>query len=215
MNKLVSISFVTLFVGVNAFTLPISSSFIRHNLAFSSVVQSDGSSLSTTTLYMAKGFGKNVPSKKKEAERKDFFDDDEDYDEPANEPAEQSTTIPTPNAGVEALARLRRQQAEQKDEELRAVREMRSVDKYVAEDPNAAVIPEQVAQRMGRRMLPFVGIPLFGVMGTFVLFWYLATYRNMEFQPALVAFSTIGILGVSLLVSLIQRFMVIKEFFVD
>ncbi len=49
-------------------------------------------------------------------------------------------------------------------------------------------------------MLPFVGIPLFGVMGTFIVFWYLATYRNMEFQPALVAFSTIGILGVSLLV---------------
>ena len=93
------------------------------------------------------------------------------------------------------------QEAEKKDEELRAVRELKTIDKYVAEDPNAAVIPEQVAQRMGRRMLPFVGIPLFGVMGTFILFWYLATYRNMEFQPALVAFSTIGILGVSLLVS--------------
>jgi len=36
-------------------------------------------------------------------------------------------------------------------------------------------------------------------MGTFIVFWYLATYRNLEFQPALVAFSTIGVLGVSLL----------------
>jgi len=47
-------------------------------------------------------------------------------------------------------------------------------------------------------MIPFVGIPLFGVMGAFVVFWYLATYKNYEFQPALVAFSTIGILGVGL-----------------
>jgi hypothetical protein len=35
-------------------------------------------------------------------------------------------------------------------------------------------------------------------MGAFVAFWYLATYKNQEFQPALVAFSTIGLLGVGL-----------------
>lgn len=103
------------------------------------------------------------------------------------------------NAGQDALARLRRQKAEQKDEELRRIREMKQIDSYVQSDPDAAVIPEQVAQRMGARMLPFVGIPLFGVMGVFIAFWYLATYQNMEFQPALVAFSTIGVLGVSLL----------------
>jgi hypothetical protein len=51
---------------------------------------------------------------------------------------------------------------------------------------------------MGKRMLPFVGIPLLGGMGAFVAFWYLATYKNQEFQPALVAFSTIGLLGVGL-----------------
>jgi len=48
-------------------------------------------------------------------------------------------------------------------------------------------------------MLPFVGVPLFGGMGAFVAFWYFATYKNYEFQPALVAFSTIAILVVGLL----------------
>jgi Protein of unknown function (DUF3464). len=118
------------------------------------------------------------------------------------EPLEQSVTAEystsTPG-GAEALSRLRRQKAEQRNEELRRIRELKSVDRLLSEEPNAAVIPEKVAQRMGKRMLPFVGIPLFGVMGAFVVFWYLATYKNYEFQPALVAFSTIGILGVGLL----------------
>ena len=197
MNGIISIGCFAFLLGVNAFTMPTRYTQLRHPLVAVSY------ELDSSALY-AKGFGKNVPSKKKE-----LFDDDDDNEinptqttsNATPQPTTASSTIPTPNAGVEALARLRRQQAEQKDEELRAVREMKSVERYVAEDPNAAVIPEQVAQRMGRRMLPFVGIPLFGVMGTFVVFWYLATYRNLEFQPALVAFSTIGVLGVSLLVS--------------
>lgn len=75
---------------------------------------------------------------------------------------------------------------------------MRSVDEFVRDDPTAAVIPEKVAMRMGQRMLPFVGVPLFGGMGAFVAFWYFATYKNVQFQPALVAFTTIGLLGVGL-----------------
>jgi hypothetical protein len=63
-----------------------------------------------------------------------------------------------------------------------------------------AAIPEKVATRMGQRMLPFVGAPLFLAMGTFVGFWYMATYRDLEFQPALVATSTILLLVVGLLV---------------
>jgi hypothetical protein len=100
--------------------------------------------------------------------------------------------------GAEALARLRRQKVEDRNDELRQIRELKSVDRQLATSPDSAVIPERVAQRMGKRMIPFVGIPLFGVMGAFVVFWYLATYKNYEFQPALVAFSTIGILGVGL-----------------
>jgi len=116
---------------------------------------------------------------------------------------QSTTTKPEPtqtmSAGADALSRLRRQQAEERDEELRAISEMKAVDENLRQNPDSAVIPERVAQRMGKRMLPFVGIPLFGLMGTFVTFWYLATYRNMEFQPALVAFSTIGVLGIGLL----------------
>lgn len=53
--------------------------------------------------------------------------------------------------------------------------------------------------RMGMRMLPFVGVPLFGGMGVFVAFWYFATYKGLEFQPSLVAYSTIAVLAVGLL----------------
>ena len=97
-----------------------------------------------------------------------------------------------------ALEQLRRERAEQKDAELRRVRDLMKEDQQVQE--TAAAIPEKVAQRMGKRMLPFVGIPLFGGMGSFVAFWYLATYKDMEFEPVTVAVVTIGVLVVGLLV---------------
>lgn len=79
------------------------------------------------------------------------------------------------------------------------MRELRETDALLAEDGGAAVIPEKVAQRMGKRMLPFVGIPLFGSSASFVVFWYLATYKDLEFQPALVAFTSVAFLAVGLL----------------
>ncbi len=104
------------------------------------------------------------------------------------------------NEGQKALEALRRERAEQRDAELRKVKEIKSVDEYLTRTPNAAVIPEKVAVRMGKRMLPFVGLPLIGGMGSFVAFWYLATYRDMEFQPSMVAFTTIAILALGLVV---------------
>lgn len=163
--------------------------------------------LPVTALFMAKKKGKSKKSKgfgKQTTVKVETRKDDSSSDDVTSSTVPVATTNKadsTISAGEQALSRLRRQRAEEKDEELRAIREMKSVDQYVASEPDAAVIPEKVAQRMGKRMLPFVGIPLFGVMGTFVVFWYLATYRNLEFQPSLVAFSTIGILGISLLVS--------------
>ena len=102
------------------------------------------------------------------------------------------------NAGQKALTRLRAERQAKEDEELRKVKELRTMEEIVRDDPNAAVIPEKVAMRMGKRMLPFVGIPLFGGMGAFVAFWYLATYKNQEFQPAIVAATTIGLLAIGL-----------------
>ena len=110
-----------------------------------------------------------------------------------------SVQEPVKNAGQLALERLEAEERKKKDEELRRVREMRDVDQAVKGDVNAAVIPEKVAQRMTKRMLPFVGIPLFGVMGVFVTFWYLRVYKDMVFETSLVAVSTIGVLVVSLL----------------
>jgi len=101
--------------------------------------------------------------------------------------------------GKAALDKMRREKAEQRNAELQKMKELEEVDQMMLETGGeAAVIPEKVAQRMGKRMLPFVGIPLFGSMGAFVGFWYMATYRDMEFQPVLVAGTTIALLAIGL-----------------
>lgn len=96
---------------------------------------------------------------------------------------------------------MRREQAEKRNQELQKIRQVKDIDQLVRETPDAAVIPEKVAQRMGKRMLPFVGIPLFGSMASFVGFWYMATYRDMEFQPVLVATTSLVLLAVGIVVS--------------
>lgn len=106
------------------------------------------------------------------------------------------------NTGSKLLRELRSREAEKRDEELRKVRELRETDALLKEDAGAAAIPERVAQRMGKRMLPFVGIPLFGSFASFIGFWYLATFKDMEFQPSVVAttsfaFLAIGLLGIT------------------
>lgn len=100
-------------------------------------------------------------------------------------------------AGQKTLMEMRRQRAEEKDEELRKVKELREMDKAIQEAP--AAIPEKVANRMGQRMLTFVGVPLFLGLGSFVVFWYLYTYKDLEVQPLTVAVTTIGLLVVGLL----------------
>jgi len=117
-----------------------------------------------------------------------------------NDAKESTPEMIVLNAGQKKLANLRANKQAKKDEELRKLNELVSMEKYVRDvDPNAAVIPERVASRMGKRMIPFVGIPLLGGMGSFVTFWYLATYKNLEYQPALVATTTIGLLAIGLL----------------
>ncbi|GAX25362.1 hypothetical protein FisN_5Lh457 [Fistulifera solaris] len=109
----------------------------------------------------------------------------------------EEPAAPAMNAGQRALEKIRRERAEQKNAELQRAREVLQQDKQVQQA--AAAIPEKVAQRMGKRMIPFVGIPLFLSMGVFVGFWYMATYRYMSFEPSLVAASTILILVLGLL----------------
>jgi hypothetical protein len=103
--------------------------------------------------------------------------------------------------GKAALERLKRESVEKRDEELRKVKQIKDVDTMLRETPEAAVIPEKVAQRMGARMLPFVGIPLLGGMGAFVGFWYMSTYQGVSYEPSVVATSTIALLVFGLLVS--------------
>ena len=104
------------------------------------------------------------------------------------------------NTGSTMLQQLRSREAEKRDAELRKLRDLRDTDALLAEDAGAAAIPERVAQRMGKRMVPFVGIPLFGSFASFIGFWYLAAYKDMEFQPAIVATTSFVFLAVGLLV---------------
>jgi hypothetical protein len=78
------------------------------------------------------------------------------------------------------------------------VAELVQTDADIKEAP--AVIPERVVQRMGKHMLPFVGVPFVGGITAFTAFYYYAVVKNLEFQPVLVAGSTIAILVFSLLV---------------
>lgn len=148
----------------------------------------------TTLMAKKKGFGKSTAAAAPKKKKSSALEEDE-----AAAPILEVASPLKKSAGADALARLRQEKVEKRNEELRSIRDLRSVDQQLVDSPDSAVIPERVAQRMGKRMLPFVGIPLFGVMGAFITFWYLATYKNYEFQPALVAFSTIGILGAGLL----------------
>jgi hypothetical protein len=107
--------------------------------------------------------------------------------------------------GKAMLERMRRDKAETRNDELRKIKAVKDVDAMMRETPDAAAIPERVAQRMGKRMLPFVGIPLFGGMATFVGFWYMATYRDTQYEPLMVAVSTIGVLVAGLLVRYVPR----------
>jgi len=120
----------------------------------------------------------------------------------ASASTEAPVRTPEVNTGSKLLQELRSREAEKRDEELRKLRTLRETDALLAEDAGAAAIPERVAQRMGKRMLPFVGIPLFGTFASFIAFWYLATYKDMEFQPAVVAttsfvFLATGLLGIT------------------
>mmetsp|Transcript_123488 Transcript_123488/g.357059 ORF Transcript_123488/g.357059 Transcript_123488/m.357059 type:complete len:261 (+) Transcript_123488:68-850(+) len=149
---------------------------------------------SSPLVLHAKGFGtKDTPSPKKKQQIE-------------SPPPVKESSEPFPkreesdmSQGKAALEKMRRERAEKRNEELKKVKEVQEVDAMLRESPEAAVIPEKVAQRMGMRMLPFVGIPLFGAMGSFVGFWYMATYRDMEFQPALVAATSIALLATGLI----------------
>eukprot|EP00956_Cyclotella_meneghiniana_P009981 scaffold13782_cov78-Cyclotella_meneghiniana.AAC.7 len=155
--------------------------------------QSSWSSLSAS----GKGFGEKTvvakPNKQTPAPSSGLDDDTE----------VTRTQQPTQdNKGSTLLQQLRSRQAEERNAELQKIATLKKTDDTLLEDPSAAAIPERVAQRMGKRMLPFVGIPLFGSMASFVGFWYMAAYRDMEFQPAIVAtvsfvFLAMGLLGIT------------------
>ena len=172
---------------------------------------------STLTLFAAKGFGNTSrPSPKKSKattttspspsspvspSSPSMSTDERSLADNIQQSQQQEQPKPNLSQGKAALDKLRRERAEQRNEEIRKMKEVQDIDDMLRESPEAAVIPEKVAQRMGRRMLPFVGIPLFGAMGSFIGFWYMATYKDMEFQPVLVAGTSLALLAIGLVVS--------------
>lgn len=188
-------------------------------LAVVSATSCDGFSLAPPTssvlkkpsigLKMAagKGFGESPPPKKKEKQPEPAPQQpmmatkpQVTEEEPEYNPFDKSNdnTIDT-SRGKAALDKMRREKAEERNAQLQKMKDVQDVDQMMRDTGGeAAVIPEKVAQRMGKRMLPFVGIPLFGAMGAFIGFWYMATYRDMEFQPVLVAGTTIALLAIGL-----------------
>ena len=168
----------------------------------------------STTLQMAagKGFGESPPPKKKAKQPEASSSaalpvTPDELEEDEYNPFDKSQFVaPDTSRGKAALDRMRREKAEERNAQLQKMNELQEVDQMMRDTGGeAAVIPEKVAQRMGKRMLPFVGIPLFGSMGAFVFFWYEATYNDMEFQPVLVAGTTIALLAIGLVVRSIQQ----------
>jgi hypothetical protein len=190
--------------------LPTSTVQKRPLVASSSSSWTDAAAASTaTTLYAAgKGFGDKPTSTQRPKSSIDTTilpspPSSSTSSPPSTEGSFSSSTnaAKEENTGSTMLQQLRSREAEKRDAELRKLRDLRDTDALLAEDASAAAIPERVAQRMGKRMVPFVGIPLFGSFASFIGFWYLATYKDMEFQPAIVATTSFVFLAVGLLVS--------------
>ena len=65
--------------------------------------------------------------------------------------------------------------------------------------PDAGVLPEIVANRMLRRILTFGGIPLIGLFTFFTAYFVLKYKYDITVIPVLVAYSTLGTIGLSTL----------------
>lgn len=167
------------------------------------VVIKPQSSQSYVALAAGKGFGEKPPPTKQKKSSPSIEASSAPESSPiATQEQQQQPKVTEDNTGSKRLRELRSREAERRDEELKKIRALRETDAALQEDAGAAAIPEKVAQRMGKRMLPFVGIPLIGSFASFIGFWYMAVYRDQEFQPALVAttsfvFLAIGLLGIT------------------
>ena len=165
-----------------------------------------------TKLEASKGFGEKKQTKKLSAKKKLSSQATTQSSSQVSSSDFELTTSPTSenpfpqeartdiSQGAVALEKMRRERAEKRDEELRRMKQLQDIDSMLKESSEPAVIPEKVAQRMGSRMLPFVGLPLFGGMAAFVGFWYMSTYKGVTYEPSVVASTTIALMVAGLLV---------------
>ena len=201
---------LVLTVFLSSFALPIqgftfqqslTNSIHHHDIKRTSVVLLTSSKESSST-SSGKGFSKNNSKAKPTTTLPTPLQETEEDSSKTillSSSSSSSSITTTKTAGQEALDRLRQADMQRRNEEFKSMQQLQEVDQSLKDDPSLAVIPEKVAMRMGKRMLPFVGLPLFGSMITFVLFWYLATYKDIAVPTALVAYATIAILVVGLM----------------
>ena len=101
---------------------------------------------------------------------------------------------PVPKVQVESaseqVARLEAERALRKEREEQRIRDILEAERVTAEDPNAGVIPEVVANRMLMRVVPFFSLPVLAGLGVFGYFFVAAKKYEISYNPALVAFST-------------------------
>jgi len=64
-------------------------------------------------------------------------------------------------------------------------------------DPTEGVMPEEVANRMLARILPFAGAPILLAVFVFIGFWYANTIAGLDLPPQIVAYVTQALLLLS------------------
>jgi len=64
-------------------------------------------------------------------------------------------------------------------------------------DPSEGVMPQEVADRMLGRIVPFASIPILLAVLVFAGFWYANTQLQMDLPPTIVAYATQALLLLS------------------
>ncbi|CAM9428334.1 unnamed protein product [Discosporangium mesarthrocarpum] len=89
-----------------------------------------------------------------------------------------------------SIERMEKEQAERQEKQMQRVKDVISVKEATKDNPNAGVVPEVVANRMLKRMIPFFILPVVSGVGVFVSYFILAKKYDFEVQPTTVAITT-------------------------
>mmetsp|Transcript_66474 Transcript_66474/g.110537 ORF Transcript_66474/g.110537 Transcript_66474/m.110537 type:complete len:261 (+) Transcript_66474:72-854(+) len=92
--------------------------------------------------------------------------------------------------GRQTLEKMRRAAGEDVSSKPTTLRQQLTKEELEPIDPTSNVMPEVVADRMLKRIVPFAGIPVLGAFALFSGFWYANTQLGLDLPPSIVAYST-------------------------